>query len=100
VKNCTYSIIGHSYILLKLSRRLNSIKYYRAHSHVNWLQEKTDVMGTISVPTIRVLMMGTDMVPETSDSSCNQLTRLCAQEDFIELVIHYYLKYYELFSLE
>jgi hypothetical protein len=29
---------------------------------------------------IRTLMM----VPETSVSSCNQLTRLCAREDFIE----------------
>jgi hypothetical protein len=29
-------------------------------------------------------MMGTEMVPETSDSSCNQLTRLIAREDFIE----------------
>jgi hypothetical protein len=30
------------------------------------------------------LMMGTDIVPETSVSTCNQLTRLCAREDFIE----------------
>jgi hypothetical protein len=29
-------------------------------------------------------MMGTEMVPETSVSSYNQLTRLIAQEDFIE----------------
>jgi hypothetical protein len=29
-------------------------------------------------------MMGTEMVPETSVSSCNQLMWLCAREDFIE----------------
>jgi hypothetical protein len=29
-------------------------------------------------------MMGTEIVPETSVSTCNQLTRLCAREDFIE----------------
>jgi hypothetical protein len=29
-------------------------------------------------------MMGPEMVPEMSVSSCNQLTRLCAREDFIE----------------
>jgi hypothetical protein len=29
-------------------------------------------------------MMGTEMVPETSVSSCYQLPRLCAREDFIE----------------
>jgi hypothetical protein len=29
-------------------------------------------------------MMGTEIVPETSVSSCNQLTRLCAREDFTE----------------
>jgi hypothetical protein len=28
--------------------------------------------------------MGTEIVPETSVSTCNQLTRLCAREDFIE----------------
>jgi hypothetical protein len=43
-----------------------SIKSSRAHSHVNWLQEETDVSGTISVPIIRTL------------------TQLCAWEDFIE----------------
>jgi hypothetical protein len=55
---------------LKLSRQLNSIKSSRARSRVNWLQEETDVSGTISVP-------------ETSVSFWNQLTPLCAQEDFI-----------------
>jgi hypothetical protein len=30
-------------------------------------------------------MMGTERVPETSVSTCSHLTRLCAQEDFIEL---------------
>jgi hypothetical protein len=52
---------------LKLSRRLNSIKSSQAHSRVNWLQEETDVSGTIcpyhrgsdvrtiSVPVIMVL---------------------------------------------
>jgi hypothetical protein len=76
----------------------HSIKSSRAHSRVNWLQEETDVSEIISVPIIRVLMlldfieyrhirnlmMGTEMVPETSVYSCNQLTRLCAREDFIE----------------
>jgi hypothetical protein len=30
-------------------------------------------------------MMGTEMVPETSVCSYNQLTRLIAREDFVEL---------------
>jgi hypothetical protein len=30
--------------------------------------------------------MGTEIVPETSVSTCNQLTRLCAREDFIESI--------------
>jgi hypothetical protein len=54
---------------------------------VNWLQEETDVSGTISDPIITVMMMGTEMVPETSVSSCNQLARLCGLEDFIELCL-------------
>jgi hypothetical protein len=62
---------------------MNSIKSSRAHSHVNWLREETDVSGTISVPIIRVVMWA-EIVPETSVSSFNQLTRLCAREDFIE----------------
>jgi hypothetical protein len=33
---------------------------------------------------IRTLMMGTEMVPETSVSFYNQLTRLIAQDDFIK----------------
>jgi hypothetical protein len=33
---------------------------------------------------ITTLMMGTEIVPETSVSTCNQLTRLCAREYFIE----------------
>jgi hypothetical protein len=42
------------------------------------------VDGMLGVSSrIRTLMMGTEMVPETSVSSCNQLTRLCAREDFI-----------------
>jgi hypothetical protein len=48
------------------------------------LQEETDVSGTISVPIIRTLMKVTEMFPEMSVSSCNQLTPLCAREDFIE----------------
>jgi hypothetical protein len=32
---------------------------------------------------ITTLMMGTEIVPETLVSTCNQLTRLCAREDFI-----------------
>jgi hypothetical protein len=34
-------------------------------------------------------MMGTEVVPETSVSSCNQLTWLCAREDFIEFHSQY-----------
>jgi hypothetical protein len=30
------------------------------------------------------VMMGTEIVPETSVSTCNQLTWLCAREEFIE----------------
>jgi hypothetical protein len=76
------------------------------------LQVETDVSGTIFVPIIRIdvttltmgteivdvttltmgteivdvttLMMGTEIVPETSVYTCNQLTRLCAREDFTE----------------
>jgi hypothetical protein len=36
---------------------------------------------------IRTQMMGTEMVPETSVSSFNQLTRLIAREDFIKLQV-------------
>jgi hypothetical protein len=53
---------------LKLSRRPNSLKSSRAHSRVNWLQEETDVSGT---------------VPETSVFPCNQLMLRCARVDFI-----------------
>jgi hypothetical protein len=82
---------------------LDAIKSSQAHSRVNWLQVETDVSGTVSVPIIWVLstahgqeregtlgasshittlMMGTEIIPETSVSTCNQLTRLCAREDF------------------
>jgi hypothetical protein len=41
--------------------------------------------GTLRVSShITTLMMGTEIVPETSVSTCNQLTQLCAREDFIE----------------
>jgi hypothetical protein len=43
----------------------------------------TDVSGTISV-SITAVLMGTDMVPETS-VIFNQLTRLVAREDFINV---------------
>jgi hypothetical protein len=43
--------------ILKLPRRLKSIKSSRAYSRVNWLHEETDVSGTISVPITRVLML-------------------------------------------
>jgi hypothetical protein len=39
-------------------------------------------------------MMGTETVPETSVSICNQLTRLCAREDFIEFSRRESLKLY------
>jgi hypothetical protein len=43
------------------------------------------IEGTLGVSSqIRTLMMGTEIVPETSVSTCNQLMRLCAQEDFTE----------------
>jgi hypothetical protein len=52
------------------------------------LQVETNVLGTISVPIVRVVMsqpmMGTETVPETSVSTCNQLMLLRAREDFIE----------------
>lgn len=35
---------------------MDSIKFSRAISHINWLIEKTDVSGTISVPVITVLI--------------------------------------------
>jgi hypothetical protein len=35
---------------------------------------------------ITTLIMGTKIVLETSVSTCNQLTRLCAREDFIEVI--------------
>jgi hypothetical protein len=33
---------------------------------------------------ITTLMMGIEIVPEALVSTCNQLTQLCAREDFIE----------------
>jgi hypothetical protein len=42
----------------------------------------------------RTLIMGTEMVPETSVSSCNQLTPLCALEDFIEFSLRESFKLY------
>jgi hypothetical protein len=92
---------------LNLSWQLNSIKSSRAHSRVSWLQVETDVSGTLS-PIIRVvmwlytpsvvmwlgvsscfttLMMVTEIVPETSVSTWNQLMQLCAREDFIECIL-------------
>jgi hypothetical protein len=58
-----------------LSGTRNKLKFSRAHSRVKWLQEETDVLGTTSVPNIRVLMW--------LDTPS---TRLCAREDFVELV--------------
>jgi hypothetical protein len=69
---------------LKLSQRLILIKISRAISRVSWLNI-TDISGTISVPIIRaVLMMGTDMGPETS-VIFKQLSRLIARKDFINV---------------
>jgi hypothetical protein len=34
----------------------NTIKSSQAQSRVSWLQEETNVLGTISVPIIRVVM--------------------------------------------
>jgi hypothetical protein len=53
------------------------------------LQVETDVSGTVCLhhqgcDVITTLMMGTEIVPETSGSTCNQLTRLCARDDFVE----------------
>jgi hypothetical protein len=79
----------------ELSRRLNSIKSFRAISRVRCLYE-TDVSRTISVIIIIIiiirdqekrrksLMMMTEMVLETS-VSYRQLEWLIAREDFIEL---------------
>jgi hypothetical protein len=39
-------------------------------------------------------MMGTEVVPETLVSTYNQLTWLCAQEDFIEFSRHESFKLY------
>jgi hypothetical protein len=66
---------------VKLSRRLKLIKSSRANSRVNSL--KSNVSGTVSVPIIIALMMGTETVPETLDF--NELTRLSAREDFINV---------------
>jgi hypothetical protein len=57
----------------------NSIQSSRAISRVNWF--KYNVSGTGSVP-ILCLRMGTELVPETL--YLNELTRLCAREDYIE----------------
>jgi hypothetical protein len=47
--------------------------------------EDSDVTGCLEVSShIRTLTMGTEMVPETSGCSYNQLTRLIAREDFIK----------------
>jgi hypothetical protein len=47
---------------------------------------------------ITTLMMGTEIVPETSVSTCNQLTRLCAREDFIAVVTILYYKFSHCFA--
>jgi hypothetical protein len=44
-------------------------------------------------------MMGTEIVPETSVSTRNQLTRLCAREDFIEFIRRESFKLYFVFIL-
>jgi hypothetical protein len=59
----------------------NTVKSFRVHP-----------LGVSS--RIRTLMMGTEMIPETSVSSCNQLTQLCAREDFIEFRRHESFKLY------
>jgi hypothetical protein len=38
---------------------------------------------------ITTLMMGTEIVPETLVSTCNQLTWLCAREDFVEFFMKF-----------
>jgi hypothetical protein len=89
----------HGIYNLKLSRRLNSIKSSRAQPR-QLVAGRNRVSGTISVPIIRIvmwldtpshittLMMGTEIVPETSVSACNQLTRLHGREDFIVYTWH------------
>jgi hypothetical protein len=43
------------------------------------------IEGMLGVSShIKILRMGTEIVPETLVSTCNQLTRLSAREDFIE----------------
>jgi hypothetical protein len=61
---------------LKLSWQLNSIKSSWAHGRV-----------VVMSHHITTLMMGTEIVPKTLVSTCNQLARLCAREDFIELLV-------------
>jgi hypothetical protein len=61
------------------------IKSSRSYSSVSWLQEETDVLGTICPHNQGCdVMIGTEIVPETSVYSCNRLTQLCARKDFIE----------------
>jgi hypothetical protein len=72
-----------------LLRRLILIKSSRAISRVRWLKI-TDISGTISVRhhrgygVIMALMMGTEMVPETS-VMFNQLTWMIVRENVVNL---------------
>jgi hypothetical protein len=57
-----------------------SLHYFGACSIENYKNTKKSsrAHATLGVSShIRTLIMGTEMVPETSVSSCNQLTRLC-----------------------
>jgi len=63
-----------------LSQQVNLIKSSQAISHVSFLKT-ANISGIISVTIIRALMMGTEMVPETS-AVFNELTWLIAREDF------------------
>jgi hypothetical protein len=60
------------------------MKSSRAINHVSWFKI-TDVSGTIYVSIIRDMMIGTEMVPETS-VVFYQLARLIASEDFIKFI--------------
>jgi hypothetical protein len=67
----------------ELYTKLWSIKSSLVIIYVSWLKI-TDVSGTIFVPHHQALMMGTEMVPETS-VIFNQLMRRTAREDYIDV---------------
>ena len=78
--SCLYS--------LKVSRRLNKVKYFRTSSRVKWSNgESTIVSRTISVLVVREMAARREMFLEMLVySSFYRLMRLLAREYFVEFL--------------